>query len=544
MFASDSFFPNFDLAAHQWEFDRLVVDLADAKRTWASRRRKGLTKTEKEHLYGLLCGCSPEEIARRLHKCPSTVNEALSETIYRYVEILVGREANSLENWRDVTDWLERQGYKKGTFLPPQSENLEHIADLSGFVGRQEELARLERWIGREGKRLAGICGMGGIGKTNLAVKFARQSSDRFDFIIWRTLQAAPSLDDLLADLLQSTHGEERIESEIDRFVRFLRQYRCLIVLDDTENILSSGEYSGKYLESCCEFDKLFEQILKTIHESCLLLVGRELPRTIAMLESRHDRVSILPLQGLKTEDAYQLLEREKLADRESWARLIDLYRGNAASLKVIAQTIRNFYGGKVADFLKPNSIVVGDVSTLLEQHFNRLSLLEMQIAYWFALAREPLSVNTLKTLMRWQRSNAELLEAVVSLERRSLLEKKQKNEPFYTQQPVIMKYATNRFAKEVTQDIFECLEAQEIVSADLLLRRHRLLGARSQPELAAQYRLILSPIRNALLARYRRQQTLRVQLQQLLNVARGEDGYVVENLQAVMQSLDPPLEK
>ena len=43
---------------------------------------------------------------------------------------------------------------------------------------------------------------MGGMGKTALSVKLGEQVKDEFDYLIWRSLRHAPSLQELLADLI------------------------------------------------------------------------------------------------------------------------------------------------------------------------------------------------------------------------------------------------------------------------------------------------------------------------------------------------------
>ena len=99
-------------AADEWDLERLYQNLADAKQQFAPHTQRGLTPVEKLHLRGLLCGYKPEEIAIKLYKSCKGVEVALSNTIYRYTEQLTGRDQNTLNNWRDIIDWLEGAGYK------------------------------------------------------------------------------------------------------------------------------------------------------------------------------------------------------------------------------------------------------------------------------------------------------------------------------------------------------------------------------------------------------------------------------------------------
>jgi hypothetical protein len=95
----------FTSAANQWDLETLYVDLASAK-------GKRLTPVEKIHLRGLLCGYSPAEIAEKLHKSIKGVESEMCTTLYSYVKSLVGKSNEKVENWRNITEWLEEAGYK------------------------------------------------------------------------------------------------------------------------------------------------------------------------------------------------------------------------------------------------------------------------------------------------------------------------------------------------------------------------------------------------------------------------------------------------
>ena len=92
-------------ATNYWDLETLYTDIASAK-------GKRLTPVEKLHLRGLLCGYSPAEIAKRLNKNVKGVEVDLSNTLYKYVKSLVDKSDEKVENWRNITEWLEEAGYK------------------------------------------------------------------------------------------------------------------------------------------------------------------------------------------------------------------------------------------------------------------------------------------------------------------------------------------------------------------------------------------------------------------------------------------------
>jgi predicted ATPase len=125
--------------------------------------------------------------------------------------------------------------------------------DVSIFFGRLEEVSKLEYWIIHDRCRLVALLGMGGIGKTSLSIKLAQQIQGEFEFVVWRSLRNSPPLTELLANLLhffadnQLVNLSENVDHLISQFMGYLRSHRCLVILDNAESILASGEHSGHY---------------------------------------------------------------------------------------------------------------------------------------------------------------------------------------------------------------------------------------------------------------------------------------------------------
>ena len=71
------------------------------------------------------------------------------------------------------------------------------------FYGREDELTLLSQWIVQERSRVVSVLGMGGIGKSALAVSTMYQQAEHFEIVIFRSLRDAPSCEALLNDCLQ-----------------------------------------------------------------------------------------------------------------------------------------------------------------------------------------------------------------------------------------------------------------------------------------------------------------------------------------------------
>lgn len=463
-------------AEEGWDLKRLYADLAAAKQVWAPYKRKGLTNTEKEHLRGLLCGCSPTEIAKRLHKQPNTVEEALSETLYRYVETAIAQPENSLTHWREILSWLETAGYKKTSSLTTQTNyrvDWGEAPDISLFCDRTCELSVLQKWILEEKCRVVAILGMGGIGKTSLAVKLTQSVLDDFEYLIWRSLRYAPPFSETLQDILGFLLSSDRIVSDTSQLIKFFQQHRCLLVIDGVENVLAAGDFAGAYHCDRRDYQEFIQRFAESSHQSCLVLTNQEKTREIATLAGNTSPVRTLKLTGLGSAAAKDILIQKGLSEQENWESLIELYQGNPLALKMVATTIQDVFQGSVSEFLRYSSIFLGDFEEILQQHFQRLSRLEKEILYGLFLEGKPVSIDEWREDLWSNLSMTELVRAIESLIRRSLLDVSQSRDRlYYSLQPVVSKYVKNQLIEQVCKEVLIANRTQSIQSTSLLKSR------------------------------------------------------------------------
>lgn len=377
-----------------------------------------------------------------------------------------------------------------------QRQDWREAMDVSVFYGRAEELATLEQWIVQERCRLVAVLGMGGIGKTTLSVKLAQQIQNQFEYVIWRSLLHAPPIQEMLAELIlflsnqQEIALPETIDARISRLMEYLRSSRCLLILDNAESILRSGEQAGHYREGYEGYSELLRCVGEAPHQSCLVLTSREKPRELASKEGETLPIRSLKLMGLKQAEAWQIFKAKgSFSGSESeWKILIEHYGGNPLALKMVASGIQYLVEGsvtEVVELLNQGSFVFDDIRDLLARQFNRLSELEKQVMYWLAINREPVSFQELQADLVPKISDSKLLENLASLKRRSLIER---NSTSFTQQPVVMEYMTERLIEQVCQEI----TTEEIA----LLMSHALIKATAKDYVrASQIRVILEPI-------------------------------------------------
>ncbi|MBE9125756.1 MULTISPECIES: NB-ARC domain-containing protein [unclassified Coleofasciculus] len=398
----------------------------------------GLSKGELEVLSLAMEGQSTAAIANRLGISGDAVRKRLSE-VYQKFQI-AGRGpvkltklqqllVNRYQTYRETPNTeSERRG--ESQVSNPKTQNRidwGEAPDVSVFYGRTDELATLKRWIVKERCRLVALLGMSGMGKTALSVKLAKQLQGEFEFVIWRSLRQAPSVQDLLASLIQflSEQSEtvlpKTVNNRVSLLIDFFREHRCLVILDSAESILRTGELAGVYQEGYEGYGDLFKRLGQEPHKSCLLLTSQEKVGEISLLEGETSPVRSLKLGGLG--DAAQAILKEKgLSGEKNWGHLIQGYRGNPLMLKLIAITIKEVFDGNVTDFLS-TTLFTSDISDFIEDILDRLSDLEEKILFYIASQKEPVVFGKLQKSFS-EVSPQYLMGALGSLRQRSLVEK------------------------------------------------------------------------------------------------------------------------
>jgi hypothetical protein len=386
--------------------------------------------------------------------------------------------------------------------------------DVPTFYGREGELALLSRWVGEQGCRVVSVLGMGGIGKSALAVTLMHQVARQFEVVIWRSLRNAP---------------------ECSALVEQLRARRVLLVLDNLEMLLEEGTGTGHMRAGSQGYAHLLRRMGETAHQSCLLLTSREKPADLVPLEGSRSPVRTLRLAGLDGRAGAQLLaEKDVVGSPHDRMRLVEVYRGNPLALKIVAQTIVDLFGGEIIPFLKQGEVVFGGVRELLDEQFERLSVLEQSICYWLAILREPVSLEELLAVLNTPRPAVQVLEALDGLHRRCFIERGQRPGSF-TLHSVVLEYATERLIAEATSEI----EQGHLVR----LIKFGLCQAQAKEYVRqTQERLLVVPLLTRLQSMYQGQADVEARFLWLLDQLRGRNqksqGYGPANLVALLRVL------
>ena len=290
--------------------------------------------------------------------------------------------------------------------------------EFAPIYNRSNEITRLKGWMLDEKIRIVNLCGLPGMGKTALARELVEQIKENFDCILWRNCSNTLTLQCLKTQLIEflSANGEIQLPSVID----YLRSHSCLIILDELQELFASGELAGTYLPDCQDYGKFWEQLARSPHQSCFLLLSWETPTEIVSLERENRHCRSLKLGGLG-ESAVDILDSKGLTDSDKWGELIRIYGGNPSWLNIIASTIQDLFDGSVDRFLSYPSLFLGDLESRLQGYYQRLSASEKLVIRWLANQE---AADIFQKPAELALSDAEFLKAVQSLKKRGLIEK------------------------------------------------------------------------------------------------------------------------
>ncbi len=328
---------------------------------------------------------------------------------------------------------------------------------VSICLGRNKELKKLNEWIEDERCRLVIVSGALGIGKTNLVVKFAERVKKKFDYVIWRSLWNAPSIDELLDNLLCLFDRQpiqdsfDTLDNKILQLLFYLNQHRCLLVLDDLQAILDSGDRFGHYINSYENYAHMLHSLMSARHQSSIILVGQQKPKEFSIYKQEQFRHLVLDPQP---KSSLRHMFKKQLStelSEEKWYLFCEKYVCNPKLLEIAISVIDKYFNGNIEQFLQQKSTLVAEIREVLDQQFERLPSLTKQIAYSIAIENAAVTLDELQCDFIANSSTITILESIENLEQIAFIN--QQNNSYYLY-PLAKDYLKRKLFETVCQQI------------------------------------------------------------------------------------------
>lgn len=346
---------------------------------------------------------------------------------------------------------------RAGASARPLRHNLPH--ERTPFVGYTQEVAQITAHLRQGSARLLTLIGLGGSGKTRLAVHVAHQELlNRWDGIYFVALAAAKSgeLPDLILRALGLMHRSYRDAAAILK--AWLSRRKILLVLDNFEQVLDDAIQLVDLLDGAPQLTIIAtaRERLNLYGEHIVELKGLELPRAPLNLSS--------PTQDLYENAAVQIFLQtaRRVAPRYQPARIEEAYLrelcwrlgGLPLALELMAARIREVSVSQmVAQLRQDFSLLTSEhrdvaeqqrsMTTIVATAFASLSAAAQQSSLQLSLLSDPFEVQTAMALCAVEARTADLLLA--ELTRKMLL--RRTDDGRYDWHPLIQQDARDRLA-------------------------------------------------------------------------------------------------
>lgn len=237
-----------------------------------------------------------------------------------------------------------------------------NLPDFSNsFLGRENEIEKLERLISAHQTRLVTIVGTGGIGKTRLSIAIARSFAERkpgqflhgISFVPLSVIDSAQEISLRVAEVIGFVF--QGTDSPQKQLFNFLKEREVLLVIDNFEHLMneSGGSIafiievlrqapSVKLLVTSRERLNLFNEIVFDIN-------GLDVPTEDEFSPQEYSAVNLFSQNAQRIQQNFSLND----VNKKSVAQICRLVNGVPLAIELASAWMRNYSCEQIAEHIK-----------------------------------------------------------------------------------------------------------------------------------------------------------------------------------------------
>jgi predicted ATPase/DNA-binding CsgD family transcriptional regulator len=318
-----------------------------------------LTWREQEVLALLAERLSNREIADRLHLAESTVKDYVGNILSKLY----------VKNRRQAVERAKALGLLEGKREVAAGPPVNLPTEPTPFVGRRNELAGIKRRL--QETRLLTLTGPGGIGKTRLALKAAREAADNFEdgvfFVPLAPIQSVEHLIQTIAEALKFPLATQ--EDPQHQLLRYLQKRQLLLVMDNFEHLLDGAGIVSQILQAAPAVKVLAtsREMLNLQSETVFNVGGLAFPgRSDPFAPPDYDAIALFVQSAGKVRPGF----KPSLDELEQIAKICQIVGGMPLAIELAAAWLHILNVDEIAEELEKGlDILASEVRDAPQRH-------------------------------------------------------------------------------------------------------------------------------------------------------------------------------
>lgn len=302
--------------------------------------------------------------------------------------------------------------------------NAQQSGQFSDFVGRQNEIQEIIERLQSDQCRLLTIIGVGGVGKTRLALRVTEHLSDKFDDGIYNVdLQAVETTDDLISSIATALDlALSGQEPPINQLVRFLKQKRLLLLLDNFEQLLKSSSVLSQILQIALQIKLLVtsREALNIKEEHRYTLRGLEVPESHQIKQlTNYGSVKLFVERAKRVRKDFSLA-----SERAGIVRICQIVEGMPLAIEIAASWVKMLRCAEISAEIQQNLNFLQSTARNVEARHQNMKAVFAQTWARMSEAERDLFKQLSIFRGRFKRDAAEIIAGASLLLLSSLLDK------------------------------------------------------------------------------------------------------------------------